>query len=591
MGKKETLYIYTRVSTEAQVEKGYSLEAQKKLGIQKAKELKMDFKVYEEAGKSAAKEDLINRTVLTELIELIKLGEVKHLYATEWDRISRNEIIAAYIKKELIDNKVIVYTANGTYDLNDYNSDFIASIILLNAKRENKERVARSKRGRLEAAKQGKHSGGITAYGYTTDKENNLIIDADEKKIYLKMVSYSLKGMGAQSIAKKLNEESIPTKASKEYKKGIRLKNKHTGETTFKDKKLFIWKQGTIERILKNPLYKGERKYKDETIKAPAIIDAKTWQKIQDNFIKNKNLSGRNNKINFYLLKALVFCNRCGKVLIGRISEKKGMRIYFCLSKRSEEMPFCGMKSINIDKLNNLIWDKLLFVLTDSTLVRKELKKKFANTKKNINEINKETASLNRNLKEKEIEKTNLIRLATKNIINDTDLQKHLYELEEAKRIILDTIKLNEDKILLAQKEESTHEWIIKLEEKAKELYYLKDEVKKQEIIRSFINRITIDYLKEEKQHVIQLELKYPLYADKKTTHEYLIDGTDLTDKHPQGDEIKSLKERYEREAEENYYDSGIENNITELKKKALKIIKKKDTEKIHYDSAASDTV
>ena len=576
--KKETLYIYTRVSTDKQAEKGYSLEAQKKAGIEKAKQLKMDYKIYEEPAKSADKEDLINRPIFTKIIDLVKSGVIKHLFAIEWSRISRNEINTAYIKKELKENGVIVYTASGTFDLADYNSDFIASIILLNANRENRERVERSKRGRLEAVLQGKWSGGICAYGYTIDKNKNLVIDEDEKKIYLKMVKYSLNGMGAGTIAKKLNEENIPTKAQFSYKKGINLRDKYTGETKFKNKSRFIWKQGTIEKILKNPLYKGERHYKDKVIECPKLIDVKTWQKIQDNFEKNRNFSGRNNKKNFYLLKGLLFCNRCGRVLIGRISEKKGMRVYYCMSKRSEETHFCGMRSINIDAINKLVWEKLLYVLSNSDLVRKELKKKFVNNKTNIDEINKEINSLKNRLIEIENEKSNLIRLATKEIITETDLNKHLKDIETNKNEVENRIQLNEDKITLSLREETTFQWLLQIEEKTKELYYLKDENKKQEIIRSFINKINVDWLEKENEHIVSIDLKYPLFTDKTSQHEFLLNGLDLTDINE--NDKTSLQEKYEIEAEEIASKNISSDKFTELKQKALKQIKKNKTKK-----------
>lgn len=549
------LYIYTRVSTEQQKEKGLSLLAQKKAGIKRAKELKMDYEIYDEPGKSASKDDLENRPQFKKLLELCENGTCKHIFVVDDSRLARNMIV--YFKIQLIftNNKIKLYTPYEITDFGslDYQRKFTKDINALMSAYYIGQTVEKSKAGRLEAVKQGRHSGGITAFGFTTDKNKNLIIDEEEKEIYLKMVQYSLSGMGAGSIAKKLNEESIPTKASKAYKKGIYIKDKYTGETRFKSKKLFIWKQGTVEHILKNPLYKGERIYKGETIKTQGIIDAKTWKKIQDNFEKNKNFSGRNNKKHFYLLKGLAFCNRCNRVLIGRVSEKKGFRIYFCMSKRSEEAHFCGMKSINIDRLNSLVWDKLLYTLVNSNLVRKELKKKFKNTRKILAEVLAEIKNLNNKLKSNEDEKTNLVRLARKGLIDDKELKKQLKEIEEIKQKLFNDIQIKEDEIKLMQNEESTNDWIIKLEDKAKELYTLKDEKKKQEIIRVFINKITIDYLEDTKQHVIQLELKYPIYADKKLAHEFFLDGTDLTD--ISENDKTSLREIYEIEAEAEEYE------------------------------------
>ena len=63
----ETLHIYTRVSTQTQQDEGTSLETQKDMGIQKAKDLGFKHKVWNEGGASSHYEDLDNRPVLMSL--------------------------------------------------------------------------------------------------------------------------------------------------------------------------------------------------------------------------------------------------------------------------------------------------------------------------------------------------------------------------------------------------------------------------------------------------------------------------------------------------------------------------------------------
>ena len=60
MKKKETLYIYTRISSRSQ-EDGSSLETQKELGIKKSKELGMDYEVRDEGTQSSSHDDLDNQ--------------------------------------------------------------------------------------------------------------------------------------------------------------------------------------------------------------------------------------------------------------------------------------------------------------------------------------------------------------------------------------------------------------------------------------------------------------------------------------------------------------------------------------------------
>ena len=60
----KTLHIYTRVSTFSQAEKGTSLESQRDLGIKKAKELRFNYEVWNEGGKSSHHDDIQGRPEL-----------------------------------------------------------------------------------------------------------------------------------------------------------------------------------------------------------------------------------------------------------------------------------------------------------------------------------------------------------------------------------------------------------------------------------------------------------------------------------------------------------------------------------------------
>jgi DNA invertase Pin-like site-specific DNA recombinase len=59
--KKDVLHIYIRVSTLAQADKGTSLESQQQLGIKRAKELKFDYEIWNEGGKSSHHEEIQGR--------------------------------------------------------------------------------------------------------------------------------------------------------------------------------------------------------------------------------------------------------------------------------------------------------------------------------------------------------------------------------------------------------------------------------------------------------------------------------------------------------------------------------------------------
>jgi len=86
---KQTLHIYTRVSTSIQEDDGTSLDTQRDLGVERAKTLGMKHRVWNEGSRSSSKDDLSNRPILTELLQDVQDGKVKHLYVWNTDRLSR----------------------------------------------------------------------------------------------------------------------------------------------------------------------------------------------------------------------------------------------------------------------------------------------------------------------------------------------------------------------------------------------------------------------------------------------------------------------------------------------------------------------
>ena len=82
--KKDTLHLYKRVSTDQQEIEGHSLEYQEDLGIKKSQELGMDYKIHNEGSKSGSGDDLEKRPVLSNLMTMVRGGEVKHIFVYEF---------------------------------------------------------------------------------------------------------------------------------------------------------------------------------------------------------------------------------------------------------------------------------------------------------------------------------------------------------------------------------------------------------------------------------------------------------------------------------------------------------------------------
>ena len=503
--KKETLHAYLRVSSDGQVKKDNSIPAQKKDAERKASQLGMNLVVMIEAGESASKETLENRPVLSQLLDMCVAGEVKHIFISEFDRIIRNDVVELEIKAILAKNKVLLHTTGQTIDYNDVEDEFLAGLLTLLAKREIKMKNKRSIRALRESASKGKVGGGVTIpYGYMKGEDKMMLIDPKESKVIERIFSESLSGKGSNTIAQGLNKDGVPTRGRKVFKGGLKVKNRYTGKVTHKAQEDLIWKPGTVMGVLKNPIYKGQRRYKGEIFSAPVIVPAAKWEAVQKNLAKNKAYSGGNEKKHFYLLKGLMRCGRCGRNFYGR--KKTDENIYICSSKRET---FCGCKSINIDRLNNLVWEAVGGSHHLVQQLNAEIHSGEKGKNQKIQELNKQLKALEAKEKEIGVREDNLISLYETGRITPQKFDIRNESLKgELANVSKEKDAVNKEIAFISRKERMT----VLSTEYLKRLAGLSNvsDTDKQKLLNMLVKEITIDYDEKGKQHLIKLEVNVP---------------------------------------------------------------------------------
>ena len=152
----------------------------------------------------------------------------------------------------------------------------------------------------------GKITGQIPPLGYRKDDDGYLVIDEEEKKIYLQILEWGLDGISSGEISRRLNDLGIPTKYSKYRPNGVKWKNSKGEVVKEKKGSECFWKQQTILSIIKNPTYYGYRKYKGDLIPhSHPIIDEDTWKRLQEKqkemVSKYRNREGGKRKYSYLL--------------------------------------------------------------------------------------------------------------------------------------------------------------------------------------------------------------------------------------------------------------------------------------------------
>lgn len=366
--------IYTRVSTQEQTE-GYSIGEQEERARRFCEAMNWTvYEVYTDPGFSGGNTD---RPALQKMIRDIKSGRISRVIVYKLDRLSRSQKDTLILIED-------VFLANGvdfvsmTENL-DTSTAFGRAIIGILAafaqlERENiKERMnlginARRRSGRW-------HGSGLPPIGYDyTDGE--LRINEFEAMQIREAFELSASGIRPNTITKTFNEKGYSTKY---------------GE----------WSSGALRQILRNILYTGKLKLKDEIIEGihEPIISEDLFNRVQtfldqcsESHEKNRMRSG---KATTYL-GGFIVCGRCGAKYSKRISRnRKGYRYeLFACNSRTKANPYvvkdpeCKNKTWRLEELTELVFNEIRGLALDpdriekveppedhSELIREEIKK------------------------------------------------------------------------------------------------------------------------------------------------------------------------------------------------------------------------
>ena len=360
------LAIYTRLSKEDA--ESTSIKNQFREGEQFAKDNNFnEYKVYNEGEGVSGGADIKDRPQLFKLLQDFREGIIKAVWFRNQNRLERSSSTWHVFITQAKKNNIKVYFNDKQFDFNDPQENFFGSVTSAINQYQKDLQSAQTIRTLRDNVAEGK-VWSIVAYGYKSDN-GYLAIDEVESKVIKDIFDLSLSGVGSDSIAYKLNNKKTPTR------KGAK------------------WRGATIQNILKNTLYKGERKYSGQIYKAPIIISADYWQKVNDNFKKNRNNSGK--KVDHkYLLKGVIKCGKCGRNYYGRKRASGKDNAYICSSKRYKELK-CDNKGINIDFIEDLIWSQMF------------LQKGFLKAYNRFivsNKLNENVVEIKNSIKEKEAE-------------------------------------------------------------------------------------------------------------------------------------------------------------------------------------------
>ena len=290
--------IYVRVSTEEQVQEGFSIRGQteklKQYALLKEWEI---YNIYSDEGISG--KNIVDRPAINRLIEDIKSGKVNNVLVFKVDRLTRNTKNLIELVELFEDCNCAFNSLTESIDTDTPSGRMFLKIIGIFAEFERENLVSRLKLGFERKVKEGYTLATNTfSYGYTRKKGHKVQeVQPEEARIVKEMFSmYIDENMSMGKIAKTLNERKVKTKMGA------------------------MWTINTVKKVLTNSTYIGKVRYSTHDEEKYFEADGHHERILSDEifFLAQKKLKLLSNisqtkrpKENNYFCGVL-FCDLCG---------------------------------------------------------------------------------------------------------------------------------------------------------------------------------------------------------------------------------------------------------------------------------------
>lgn len=498
--------LYTRVSTDEQVEKGFSLDAQKKRLMEYCLQNNYEiYKLYTDEGISG--HSITKRKSLQELIRDAKAKKFDCVIVYKTDRLSRNLLDLLTIKKELDEADVELIMSDESVDTSDDTGMAMFSIMGAFAELERKkicERLMSGKRQKMLSTGI-KPKQGVIPYGYIYDDINKkYVVDERYRNDIIKVYELFISGKSFNYIAQYMAKNNL---------------NFGRAKTN--------WHASDVPRIIRNPIYKGwtgmsyyntvhySFKCDNETLLVKAtnvepIVSEEMWEKAkQIDAVKTKYFS-RKHPTDKFVFAGLLYCNNCGYAILTNQSKERKLRTtgefvkyyyYECNSRyklyNNEEK--CKGFNINTDKFDKMFIDFINNMKSGSSFVKNY------NTNE-LKSLRRKKDTINSQLLAKSTQKEVLLEKLISGTITDDDyklmsnkVSSDVKRLEEELQIVTESIAKYADGISY---EEQIGGFVKALKALVK-MWYKVDNAEKKRLLNSFIRKIYVS-----KEGISKIEFK-----------------------------------------------------------------------------------
>ncbi|WP_164968419.1 recombinase family protein [Clostridium tetani] len=401
-----------------------------------------------------------NRPAFLRMLQKIENKDFDAVVVYKMDRISRNmvDFINLSNKFEILGVPLISVTEGA--DPSTPAGKFVMNILASVAEMERANTIQRVKDNMLTMAKHGRWTGGRTPLGYKSKKSDHgtyLTINEKEREVVYAIYRKYLKCESLNQTTKyiKANYKNISicsvmnTLTSPVYVNSC--KDIHT---YFKLKGFTIFGEPNEKGYItygRRPKVNNKKDWNSKDMivavsKHEAIIDSKTWLKVQELLEKHSGES-KPKESKYSYLNNLVKCGICGSNMFIELSyvRKDGTKVYsFRCSKRKRKST-CTNGMIMVDEMENEIEKFLMSIGTNKKIFKEAVDKSsdlsYLKEIKNLtNRINKNNTSINSLVEKLILLSTEASKVVANKIESLTEenkkLESKLFKLEKKQNLL-----------------------------------------------------------------------------------------------------------------------------------------------------------
>lgn len=434
----------------------------------------------EEDGVSGFKTKMEDRVGLMKIKQMALKGEIENLIIFNLDRIGRRMELIGFIN--LLDEcgvKILSVT-EGCLNKGEDTDSLLNSVKMWLAEYDSKKKSEYVKNGKRKSALEGNHISGKPTFGYDL-KNKKLVINKEESKLIEEIFRMYIT-FGTGKTVDILRER-------RSTRRGIE------------------WNRTNLKRTLKNTVYIGRKKFKDELLdydESIRIISDELFYQVQELLdIRNTNEKGTETRFvnkSDGLFESILY-HKCGdgnirKLRVDYTNYSSGGRCMFyrCHHCKAEKYKD-HKKTYSAKKLQKELEPSIIDLFDNLSV--EDLEAKYNEDKKiNINEIINRREALEKELKNNTKGLENTKAKLKKALINDLDTEVFTELITEFKgniEVIEKELEVLRDK---EEKVKRTNVNNIKLIGKLKDFKYLYetgDILMKKTILQEFIDKIIID--------------------------------------------------------------------------------------------------